>query len=100
MEQVPHHHGGLARERVAQRSEVVDHAILENYYDRKTAAPPRGPIELQTHGGEIRWRNIFIREIGSDEANKILADAWRRRCVQERLERQGFRGLGRAGGEL
>ncbi|HZJ16223.1 MAG TPA: DUF1080 domain-containing protein, partial [Chthoniobacteraceae bacterium] len=31
---------------------VVDHAILENYYDRKTAAPPRGPIELQTHGGE------------------------------------------------
>ena len=52
---------------------VVDHAILENYYDRKTAAPPRGPIELQTHGGEIRWRNIFLREIGSEEANKILA---------------------------
>ena len=53
--------------------QVVDHAILENYYDRKTAAPPRGPIELQTHGGEIRWRNIFLREIGSEEANKILA---------------------------
>ena len=54
---------------------VVDHAILENYYDkeRKIAVPPRGPIQLQTHGGEIRWRNIFIREIGSDEANKILA---------------------------
>jgi hypothetical protein len=52
---------------------VVNHAILENYYDRKTPVPPRGPIELQTHGGEIRWRNVFIREIGSDEANKILA---------------------------
>jgi hypothetical protein len=52
---------------------VVDHALLENYYDRKTPVPPKGPIELQTHGGEIRWRNIFIREIGSDEANKILA---------------------------
>jgi hypothetical protein len=51
---------------------VVDHANLENYYDRKKPVPPRGPIELQTHGGEIRWRNIFIREIGSDEANKIL----------------------------
>src|SRR4029434_1289201 len=40
---------------------VVDHAVLENYYDkeRKTAIPPKGPIELQTHGGEIRWRNIF-----------------------------------------
>lgn len=52
---------------------VVDHAILENYYDRKKAVPAKGPIELQTHGGEIRWRNIFIREIGSDEANKILS---------------------------
>jgi hypothetical protein len=52
---------------------VVDHANMENYYDRKNAIPSRGPIELQTHGGEIRWRNIFIREIGSAEANKILA---------------------------
>jgi hypothetical protein len=52
---------------------VVDHALLENYYDRKVAVPPKGPIELQTHGGEIRWRNVFIREIGSEEANKILA---------------------------
>ncbi len=52
---------------------VVDHALLENYYDRKTPVPPKGPIELQTHGGEIRWRNLFIREIGSDEADQILA---------------------------
>lgn len=62
---------------------VVDHANLENYYDKnsKDAAikanprpvPAKGPIQLQTHGGEIRWRNVFIREIGSDEANKLLA---------------------------
>lgn len=52
---------------------VVDHATLENYYDRKAPVPAKGPIQLQTHGGEIRWRNIFIREIGADEANKILA---------------------------
>jgi len=52
---------------------VVDHALLENFYDRKKAVPAKGPIELQTHGGEIRWRNIFIREIGADEANKILS---------------------------
>jgi hypothetical protein len=51
---------------------VVDHAILENYYDRKVPVPAEGPIQLQTHGGEIRWRNIFIREISADEANKIL----------------------------
>jgi hypothetical protein len=52
---------------------VVDHALLENYYDRKTPVPKRGPIQLQTHGGEIRWRNIFLREIPGDEANRILA---------------------------
>jgi hypothetical protein len=52
--------------------QTVDGAVMENYYDRKLPVPPRGPIQLQTHGGEIDWRNIFIREIGSDEANKIL----------------------------
>jgi hypothetical protein len=52
---------------------VVNHALLENYYDRKTPVPARGPIELQTHGGEIRWRNVFLREIPADEANALLA---------------------------
>ena len=52
---------------------VVDHASLENYWDRSHAAPAKGPIQLQTHGGEIRWRNIYVREIPADEANAILA---------------------------
>lgn len=52
--------------------QTVDGAILENYYDRKLPVPPKGPLQLQTHGGEIRWRNLFIREIGSDEADKLL----------------------------
>ena len=52
---------------------VVDHANLENVYDRQQPIPLRGPIELQTHGGEIRWRNLFIRELGPVEANRILA---------------------------
>jgi hypothetical protein len=30
---------------------------------------------LQTHGGEIRWRNIFVRNIGADEAKQILETA-------------------------
>ncbi len=51
---------------------VVDHARLENYFNRKTPVPKAGPIQLQTHGGEIRWRNVFIREISGDEANAIL----------------------------
>jgi len=53
---------------------VVDNAIMENYWDAKrlTPLPARGPIHLQTHGGEIRWRNIYIREIPADEANALL----------------------------
>jgi len=51
---------------------VVDHALMENYFDRKSPIPDRGPIQLQTHGGEIRWRNVFVREIGAEEANRLL----------------------------
>jgi hypothetical protein len=43
---------------------VVDNAKLENYFDRKKSVPEKGPIQLQTHGGEIRWRNVFIKELG------------------------------------
>lgn len=63
--------------------QTVNHAVIENYYDRASKDPaikanprpiPRmGPIQLQTHGAEIRWKNVFLREIGSDEANRILA---------------------------
>jgi hypothetical protein len=53
---------------------VVDHARLENYWKAKPPLPlpKQGVIQLQTHGGEIRWRNVFIREIPSTEANEIL----------------------------
>ncbi|HRT55935.1 MAG TPA: DUF1080 domain-containing protein [Candidatus Paceibacterota bacterium] len=51
---------------------VVAGALMENYYDRKQPIPPTGPIQLQTHGGEIRWRNIFIREIPPAEATRWL----------------------------
>lgn len=53
---------------------VVDGAVMENYYDRSQPLAAKGPIMLQTHGGEIRWRNLFVREIGADEAQKILAE--------------------------
>ncbi len=51
---------------------VVDYARMENYWDRKSPLPKVGKILLQTHGGEIRWRNVFVREIPSTEANEIL----------------------------
>lgn len=52
---------------------VVNNAIMENYWDRSRPQFRTGPIQLQTHGGEIRWRNVLIREIGTDEANSLLA---------------------------
>lgn len=51
---------------------VVDGAVMENYWDRTKPLPDKGPIMLQTHGGEIRWRNIFVREIAAAEAAEIL----------------------------
>jgi Domain of Unknown Function (DUF1080) len=51
---------------------TVTGATLENHFDIKQPVLPRGPIQLQTHGGEIRWRNLFIRQIHSDEANERL----------------------------
>jgi hypothetical protein len=53
---------------------VVQHATLENYWDKDRKSPLRkaGAIELQTHGGEIRWRNIFMKELNAQQANRIL----------------------------
>lgn len=51
---------------------VVDQARMENYWKRDLPLRRRGAIQLQTHGGEIRWRNLFIREIPADEATTLL----------------------------
>jgi acetyl esterase/lipase len=53
--------------------DVVFGAVLENYWDRSQPLPKKGPLMLQTHGGEIRWRDIFIREIKPQEAQRLLA---------------------------
>jgi hypothetical protein len=42
---------------------TVDGQVLDNYFDRAKPVLPTGPIELQTHGSEIRFRNIFIKEL-------------------------------------
>jgi len=46
---------------------VVDGALMENYWDRAKSLPAKGPIMLQTHGGEIRWRNLFVRDISAEK---------------------------------
>ncbi|MBL9117068.1 MAG: DUF1080 domain-containing protein [Verrucomicrobiaceae bacterium] len=47
---------------------VVDGAVMENFWDKKLPLPAKGPIMLQTHGGEIRWRNIFLKELSAEES--------------------------------
>jgi len=53
---------------------VVDNLVMENFWDKSRATPlaARGPIHLQTHGGEIRWRNVAVREVPAEEANRRL----------------------------
>jgi hypothetical protein len=41
---------------------VVKDVVLENYWDRGQPVPARGPIELQAHGTELWFRNVFVRE--------------------------------------
>lgn len=52
---------------------VVDHAKMHNYFNKKGPMPEVGPIQLQTHGGAISWRNVIVREIGAEESKKIQA---------------------------
>jgi Domain of Unknown Function (DUF1080) len=51
---------------------TVEGQVLDNYYDRALPLVPKGAIELQTHGSEIRFRNIYVREIPPAEAKATL----------------------------
>jgi hypothetical protein len=42
---------------------VVDDTPLENYWERDKPLPATGPIELQHHGDELWFKNIYIREL-------------------------------------
>ncbi|MDD3385143.1 MAG: DUF1080 domain-containing protein, partial [Bacteroidales bacterium] len=45
---------------------VVDQVILENYWDRSLPIFPTGAIELQAHGTDLGFRDIYVREISSE----------------------------------
>jgi len=42
---------------------VVDHVVMENYWERDKPIYPKGQIELQSHGSKLYFRNIFIKPI-------------------------------------
>jgi HEAT repeat protein len=48
---------------------VVDNVTMENYWDRKIPIFPKGPIELQAHGTNLGFRDIYVREISEKDFN-------------------------------
>ncbi len=46
---------------------VVDHETMENYWDSGIPLFSEGPIELQAHGSDLAFRNIYVRELNADE---------------------------------
>lgn len=52
---------------------TVEGQVLDNFFDRTQPVLPHGSIELQTHGSEVRFRNIYVRALPPAEA-KVLLD--------------------------
>ncbi|GAA4289834.1 DUF1080 domain-containing protein [Aestuariibaculum suncheonense] len=46
---------------------VTDNVPLENYWDRNMDIFPKEAIELQAHGEDLGFRNIYVREIISGD---------------------------------
>ena len=46
---------------------VVDNVTLENYWDRKLPIFPSGPIELQAHGTDLAFRDVYVRNLSSSQ---------------------------------
>jgi hypothetical protein len=47
---------------------VVRDTPLENYWEPDRPIYPGGQIELQSHGGPLRFRNVYIRKLPADGA--------------------------------
>ena len=46
---------------------VVDNVILENYWDRSLPIFPKDAIELQAHGTDLAFRDIYVKELNNNE---------------------------------
>ena len=46
---------------------VVDNVTLENYWDRANPIFPKEAIELQAHGTDLAFRDIYVQELNNEE---------------------------------
>lgn len=42
---------------------IVHNVVMENYWDRSKPIYPAGQLELQHHGAQLEWKNIYVREL-------------------------------------
>jgi len=53
---------------------VVDNVTMENYWDRSIPIFPTGPIELQAHGTDLAFRDIYIKELKPEDHNLLTPE--------------------------
>ncbi len=44
---------------------IVDNVVLENYWDRSIPIFPKESIELQAHGTDLAFRDIYVQELNN-----------------------------------
>ncbi len=54
--------------------QVVDNVVMENYWERDKPIYPEGAIELQAHGTQLYFRDIFVKELPSEDHNKLTKE--------------------------
>lgn len=53
---------------------VTDRVPLENYWDRSLPLFPREQLELQAHGTQVAYRNIYVRELSANTLDTLTAE--------------------------
>ncbi len=61
---------------------VTDNVVLENYWDRALPIFSKEAIELQAHGEDLGFRNVYVREINSGDV-----------LLSKEEQKEGFKSL-------
>jgi hypothetical protein len=49
---------------------VVDQVRMENFWDRSQGLFPKEAIELQAHGENVEFRNVYVKQTGPAPASE------------------------------
>jgi hypothetical protein len=68
---------------------VVDQTTLENYWDRELRIFAKEAIELQAHGEDVEFRNVYVKELnegGQELSKEEIADGFVLLCCGKDLD--------------